>query len=147
MVDSGNSGPGGNGRNDPTALAGALLLTRALGQSVPLPMVVLAADGSLAYFNRAAEALMGASFEEVGPLPAEVWWAMWAPTNMEGTPIPLERLPGMVALQKQRPAHGWIDFVGLDGVHRRIEGTAFPLESPDGQLLGSIALFWEPADD
>ena len=80
-------------------------------------------------------------------MPAEEWWALWGPTNIEGTPIPLEQLPIMVALRKRRPTHGWIDLVGLDGVHRRIEATAFPLERPDGHLLGSIGLFWEPADD
>ena len=148
MMDSGsNAGPAGNGRTGPTAAPAALLLTRSIGGAVPLPMFVLDATGSLAYFNPAAEPLLGKSFSEIGPLPPEEWWALWAPTNIEGTPIPLERLPIMVALQKRRPVHGWLDFVGLDGVRRRIEATAFPLESQDGHLLGVVGLFWEQPDD
>jgi hypothetical protein len=110
-------------------------------------MFVLDATGAIAYFNTAAEPLLGASYDEVGPLPADAWWALWSPTNIEGTPIPLDRLPIMVALRERRPTHGWLDFVGLDGVHRRIEATAFPLVSEDGLLLGAMGLFWEPPDD
>jgi hypothetical protein len=123
-----------------------LLLTRSLGQIVALPMLVIDATGRLAYFNAAAAPLAGASYAEVGPLPPEEWWAMWAPTNIEGDPIPLERLPIMVALRQRRPAHGWVDFVGIDGVARRIEATAFPLETEDGLLLGALCLFWEPVE-
>jgi PAS domain-containing protein len=146
MTGSGGHELGGNGRTGPTAVAPGSLWTKALGRYVGLPMFVLDAEGNLAYFNETAAALLGRSYTEIGPLPPEEWGALWTPTNVEGAPIPVDRLPVMVALLERRPVHAWLHIVGLDGVRRRVEATAFPLEEPDGALLGAVVLFWEQAD-
>ena len=99
-----------------------------LGRFLRLPLFVVDAEGNLAYFNEAAEPLLGGPYAEVGPLPAEEWSTLWAPTDAEGTPLPFERPPIIVALRERRPVHGWLRIVGLDGVRRPIEATAFPLE-------------------
>ena len=147
MADSGGSELRGNGRTGPTAVPPELFWTKALGRYVTMPIFVLDVEGNLAYFNRAAEPVLGRSYEEVGPLPSDEWGALWAPTNVEGTPIPVERLPVMVALLERRPVHAWLNIVGLDGVRRRVEATAFPLEGQDGNPLGAVVMFWELPDE
>jgi PAS domain-containing protein len=145
-VDSGDERRDGNRQSGPTGVPPESRWTRspgALGRFLRLPLFVVDAEGSLAYFNEAAEPLLGGPYAEVGPLPAEEWSMLWAPTDVEGTPLPFERLPIIVALRERRPMHGWLRIVGLDGVRRPIEATAFPLESPDGAVEGAAALFWE----
>ena len=41
------------------------------------------------------------------------------------------------------PVHKVIGINGVDGVHRLIEATAFPLVGVGGRILGAVALFWE----
>ena len=147
MVDSAGRSMGGNGRTGPSAVPAESFWTKSLARSLTLPIFVLDGEGNLAYYNPAAAHLLGRSHAEVGPLPPEEWAALWSPTNIEGSPIPLERLPVMVALLERRPMHGWLDIMGLDGVRRHIEVTALPLDGPDGGSLGAVAVFWEQARD
>lgn len=144
MAGPGKQPPNGNGETGPTGVPTESRWARSLGRLLASPTLVIDAEGNLAYFNPAAERLLGRSYGQVGPLPPQEWRALWTPTNVEGTPIPLERLPIMVALRERRPVHGWLHFMSLDGVRRWIESTAFPVE-PDGGVLGAASLFWEPA--
>jgi PAS domain-containing protein len=148
-VDSGNEGSERHGQPGRTGVPPASRWNRSLGSLghfLRLPLFVVDAEGNLAYFNEAAEPLLGGPYAELGPLPAEEWSTLWAPTDVEGTPLPFERLPIIVALRERRPMHGWLRIVGLDGVRRPIEATAFPVEGPDGTVEGAAALFWEQMD-
>ena len=49
----------------------------------------------------------------------------------------------VIAIQEGRPSHRPFWIRGLDGVHRFIEVTAFPLIRQDGRSAGAVALFWE----
>ena len=146
LGDWGGRTPDGNGEGGSFAVPVDSLWTRSLGRFLRFPLFVVDAKGNLAYFNQPAEQLLGSRYAEVGPLPVEEWSALWAPTNVEGAPIPFEQLPVMVALRERRPTHGWLNVVGLDGLHRRVEATAFPLEDPHGEVFGAAAVFWELND-
>jgi hypothetical protein len=53
-------------------------------------------------------------------------------------------MPLGVAITRKEPAHRsfWIE--GHDGVTRKIEVTAFPLFATADDMVGAVAIFWEP---
>ncbi len=124
-----------------------LILARDLTSRLATPAFVVDAAGTLAYFNEAAEPVLGASYAEAGELPAGGWATEWDPRDLDGTPLPLEDLPLGIAFREGRPAHRPLRIYGADGVTRDIEVTAFPLSARPDEILGAIAVFWErPAD-
>jgi len=120
-----------------------LILARDLTSRLATAAFVVDADGTLAYFNEAAEPVLGASYAETGELPAGGWASEWDPRNLDGTPVPLESLPLGIAFREGRPAHMPLCIRGGDGMDRTIEVTAFPLCARADQILGAIAIFWE----
>lgn len=120
-----------------------LILARDLTSRLATPAFVVDANGTLAYFNEAAEPVLGASYAETGELPAGGWAAEWDPRSPDGTPVPLEQLPLGIAFREGRPAHMPLCIRGGDGIERNIEVTAFPLCARSDQILGAIAIFWE----
>jgi hypothetical protein len=103
-----------------------LILARDLTSRLATAAFVVDADGTLAYFNEAAEPVLGASYAETGELPAGGWASEWDPRNLDGTPVPLEALPLGIAFREGRPAHMPLCIRGGDGMDRTIEVTAFP---------------------
>ena len=120
-----------------------LILARDLTARLATPAFVVDAAGTLAYFNEAAEPVLGATYAEAGELPAGGWATEWDPRDLDGTPVPLEDLPLGIAFREGRPAHRPLRIQGGDGVAREIEVTAFPLSARPGEILGAIAVFWE----
>lgn len=101
--------------------------------------------GNLVYYNEAAETLLGRSFGEAGEMPASEWHTLFTVQRVDGTPMPLEEMPGGKALLEHKPAHGTLKFTGFDGVQRVIEATGLPIFTGDAEPAGVMALFW-PAD-
>jgi PAS domain-containing protein len=120
-----------------------LILARDLTSRLATPAFVVDADGTLAYFNEAAEPVLGRTYAEAGELAAGAWAAEWHPTDPDGRAIPLEELPLGIAFREGRPAHRPMRITGGDGVVRDIEVTAFPLCPRPDLILGAIAVFWE----
>lgn len=120
-----------------------LILARDLTSRLATPAFVVDADGTLAYFNEAAEPVLGASYAETGELPAGGWASEWDPRDLDGEPVPLEDLPLGIAFGKGRAAHRPLRIRAGDGTDREIEVTAFPLCARADQILGAIAIFWE----
>lgn len=120
-----------------------LILARDLASRLANPAAVVDAEGTLVYFNEAAEPILGRTYAEAGELPAGTWAPKWDPRDMEGNPIPLEELPLGVAFREGRPTHRALTITGGDGVVRDIESTAIPLCPREGLILGAVALFWE----
>jgi hypothetical protein len=54
--------------------------------------------------------------------------------------LPVEQLPGMLAMRDRRPAHAEFYIHGLDGVLREVEATAIPVESAGGHVLGAMVV-------
>jgi len=120
-----------------------LILMRQLASSLAMPIFLVDSAGNLVFYNEAAEALLGRRFEETGEMALGEWSTLFTPTAEDGTPLPSDTLPLSVVLEKRRPAHRVFWIRGLDGIRRKIEATAFPLEGQSGRHLGAVAVFWE----
>ena len=57
--------------------------------------------------------------------------------------MPLEEIPGGIALLQQQPAHASLRMTGLDGVPHELSVTAFPLLTHKDELVGVVNIFWE----
>jgi PAS domain-containing protein len=119
-----------------------LILAREFASKLAFAVLISDADGNLVYFNEPAERLLGRTYAETGELSATQWAPLLKTEDLDGSPLPLERLPGGIALLERRPAHRNLAITGLDGVRREISATAFPLLSSATELVGMIAIFW-----
>jgi PAS domain-containing protein len=120
-----------------------LILARDLASRLATPAFLVDAEGTLVYFNEAAEAVLGRTFAEAGEMPAQEWANAFSPTDEGGAPIPLEGLPLGIALAKHIPSHRRLSIRGADDVVRTLSITALPLTTHLDELDGAIALFWE----
>jgi PAS domain-containing protein len=121
-----------------------LILARDFASRLATAVFLVDAEGSVIYYNEAAEHLLGTRFVEGGGMPAEDWSTRFLAVDETGSPLPLEEMPLGVAIQQQRPQHGTMQIRDGEGVARRIEVTAFPLLAHAGDLVGALAIFWEP---
>ncbi len=124
-----------------------LILFRQLSSSLAIPVFLVDAQGDLAYLNEAAEQLLGVRLDEIDEMPFDVWTTAFTPRNEAGQGTDVDSLPLVRAIRDRRPAHGPLTITGGDGVQRRIEITAFPLEGGRGRFIGAVAMFWEAAAD
>ena len=120
-----------------------LILARDLASRLTTAAFVVDAEGTLVYFNDAAEPLLGRTYAEAGELQAGEWASDWKPTDEDGQPLPLADLPLGIAFREGREAHRAMRIVGGDGIARTIEVTAIPLFARTNEVLGAVALFWE----
>jgi PAS domain-containing protein len=120
-----------------------LILARQFASKLATPTFVADAEGNLVFYNEPAEQLLGRAFAEAGEVTADEWASLYKVEDLDGTPIPLERNPGGIALLERRPAHSHLRITGLNGVRREIQATAFPLMSTPDDLVGMVAIFWE----
>lgn len=123
-----------------------LILMRQLAGALAMPIFVVDPAGDLLFYNEPAEELLGRRFDEAGPMPAAEWSTVFSQRDEDGSLIPPEEIPLMIALREYQPAHRTFWITGHDGVARRVGVTAFPLEAVEGGHLGAVALFWQ-ADD
>jgi PAS domain-containing protein len=120
-----------------------VILSRHLAECLAMPIFIVNPKGDLIFYNEPAESILGQSYTETGPMPAQEWGTMFQPFDVEGKPMALEDLPLMIALKEHHPAHKRFSIHGKDGVSREIEVTAFPLIGQADRFLGAIAIFWE----
>jgi PAS domain-containing protein len=113
----------------------ALVLARSFAAQLATAVFLVDAEGTVIYFNEAAERLLGQRFIEGAGMAAE-WSTRYRPRDSEGHPVPLESLALGVTMLKREPAHEVLTILGADGVDRRIEVAAFPLFARHGGLRG-----------
>jgi class 3 adenylate cyclase len=106
---------------------------------------VMDADGNLVFYNDTAGTLIGRPFDEVGPMLAAEWSARMRIRNRVHEPLPLEAMPGWIALQQNRPTVGFLRFTSLVGDERAVGVSATPLFGSDG-FAGGLVQFWEEQD-
>ena len=124
-----------------------LILVRHLASSLTVPVFLVDAEGTLAFYNEAAEAVLGRRFDDAGEMGFEDWTSVFAVRDESGRLVDTAEIPLVRALRERRPVHIKVGITGLDGTPRSIEGSAFPLEAEGARHLGAVALFWEsPAD-
>ena len=120
-----------------------LILLRHCASHMVMPIWFMGPDGELLYYNEPAEPILGRRFDEAGPMQSEELSKMFSTTAEDGSPIDASDLPINIALTKRRPAHRPMRIQGLDGIWRKIEVTAFPIEGLGDRHLGAVAIFWE----
>ena len=124
----------------------ALIIARELASQLSTATFISDASGDLVFYNEAAEKILGRTYAEAGAMPASEWPSLFRVEDLDGTPLPLEKLPGGIALAEKRPAHARIRIVGLDGGRRAISVTAMPLFAHPAEVVGMVAFFWEEGD-
>src|SRR5256885_16947666 len=67
-----------------------LILARDVAARLATPMFVIDAEGTLVFFNEAAEAVLGQTFADSGEMPLDEWSTAFSPVDHDGTPIPAE---------------------------------------------------------
>lgn len=120
-----------------------LILLRQVASYLVTPIFLVDLDGNLLFYNEPAEALLGERYDETGEMPLEMWATKFTPTDEHGRVLEPTELALVRAVKDRLPAHGELWIVGMDGVRRHIEVTAFPLIGQGGRELGSVAIFWE----
>src|SRR5262249_8936007 len=120
-----------------------LILAREFAANLAMPVYVADAEGTLVYFNEAAEEIAGGSFAETGELPMEQWALRLAPESLDGLRLSRPDRPGGIAYAEGRPVHGKMRITGLDGKRRTIEATVFPLFGSSKDFHGVMGIFWE----
>jgi PAS domain-containing protein len=119
-----------------------LILAREFAANLATPMMLTDAEGTLIFFNEAAEQIIGGTLAEAGEMPFADWSARAAPRTAESELLPLERRPAAIALYERRAAHERFVITGLDGADHEISVTAFPLFAHADEFLGVVAIFW-----
>jgi PAS domain-containing protein len=117
-----------------------IILMRQLASYLAMPIMLFDPDGNLLFYNEPAEAIIGRRFDETGEIPLAEWYAMIEPTAEDGSPLPLETRPLVIALHTREAAHRAFWLRMPDGSRRRVESTAFPLEGQGGRNLGAVAI-------
>ncbi len=120
-----------------------MILARQLASYLTMPIVIVDPSGNLVYYNESAELILGRRFEETGEMSVEDWTMLFKAIDDTGEPLANESRPLIIALTQHSPAHREMWLQGLDGVQRRIEVTAFPLNGQAERYLGAVAIFWE----
>ena len=116
-------------------------MARGFMSNLSTPAFLVDRQGVLVFFNEAAEEILGLTFGEAGPMPAEEWSARFEPTGLDGGPIRAEELPLGIALLEGRPAHAPLRITSATGRTEEIHATAFPVIGRGGQS-GAVAIFW-----
>jgi PAS domain-containing protein len=118
-----------------------LILARNFLTSLSTPAFLVDESGALIFYNEAAGAMLGISFEESGRMTAEEWSRTLSPFGETGERTPIEELPTTKALRQGRPAHGGFKVRSVRGDEYEIESTALPIVAEGGQE-GAMIFFW-----
>jgi PAS domain-containing protein len=125
-----------------------LILARHLSTSLTIPTFLVDIEGTLVFYNEAAEPLLGRRFDDAGEMAFEDWTSVYAVRDKSGRLVRSDENPLVRALRESRPIHVRVGITGLDGAARTLEVTAFPLVGQGDHRLGAVALFWEsPAEE
>ncbi len=124
-----------------------LILVRHLAGSLAIPLFLVDPDGTMVFYNEAAEQVLGRRYDEAGEMSFAEWTTVFAVRDEDGRSLDINQLPLVRALRARRPAHYRFEITGLDGAPRTIEVSAFPLEAEGKRMLGAVALFWEAGPD
>jgi len=122
-----------------------LILARNLLASLTTPGLLVSDGGELLFYNEAAGALLGRSFEETAEMSAVDWTSAFGPFREDGAAMSYEEIPATVALRRNRPFHGRFEIRAARGEHREVAASAIPIVGQRGSS-GAIVIFW-PVED
>lgn len=121
-----------------------LILARNLLTSISTPSFLLDDEAAIVFYNEAAAALLGRSFEDTGRMSAEEWTAAYGPFGGDGSPLEVDTLTMTEAIRAGRPAHGRFTIRTVAGP-RIVEASAFPIVVGETHSSGAMILFWPQA--
>ena len=119
-----------------------LILARELASNLATPTLIADAEGTLVFFNEAAEAIVGKPFGEIGEMPMDDFSASFTPRTRNHSPLAEESRPTRIALEERRAAHEQLWVTSRDGVDRQVAITAFPLFAEADEFVGIVGIFW-----
>jgi hypothetical protein len=120
-----------------------LILARELGSNLATPMFLIDGEGTLVFYNEAAELLIGRPFNELGEIPALEFGEMLELSDSDGAPLRRRDTPAGIAFFERRPAHKLVTATAFDGARRHVEATAYPLFGATDEMHGVLTVFWE----
>jgi PAS domain S-box-containing protein len=120
-----------------------LILARELASNLATPTLIADAEGTLVYFNEAAEEIIGRPFSEIGEMPMDEFSASFEPRTRNHAPLANEKRPTRIALEERRPAHEQLWALSRDGIDRQIAVTAFPLFAEADEFVGIVGIWWQ----
>lgn len=118
-----------------------LILAREFASNLATPTAVADDEGTVVFYNEAAEQVVGTPFAEAAEISLDDWSMRFAPRTESG-PVAPENLAGRVALQERRAVHERYRVTSVDGVERDVSVTAFPLFAQAEEFVGIMAIFW-----
>jgi PAS domain-containing protein len=120
-----------------------LILARNLLTNLTTPGVLVDEAATVIFYNEAAAALLGRSFEDAGVMTAEEWSSAFGPLNSEGRPVEIDNLAITDALRQGRPAHTELRIRTASGNETQIEASAVPIIASEHGSSGAMILFWQ----
>jgi PAS domain-containing protein len=123
-----------------------LIIAREFASNLATPTLIADEEGTLIFYNEAAEQVIGRPFAESGEIPIDEWTTSFTPRTREGEPLPAERRPVRMALDQKRPFHMNYRATSTDGVDRDVGVTAFPLFAQAEEFVGIMAIFWRESE-
>ena len=123
-----------------------LILARNLLTSLSTPAFLVDESGALIFYNEAAGAMLGISFEEQGRMPAEEWSHAVGPFGRTGprSRSRTSRPPRLFA--GAAPDTPTFTVRSAKGENYEIESTALPIVAEGGQE-GAMIFFWPRTND
>lgn len=113
-----------------------LILARSFAAQLATAVFLVDAEGTVIYFNEAAELLLGQPFIEGAGMAADEWSTRYLPRDSEGHTVPLESLPLGVTMLKRESAYGILTILGADGGGPADRGCGPPAVRPHAGLRG-----------
>ena len=87
-----------------------LILARSFAAQLATAVFLLDPEGTIIYYNEAAERLTGRPFIEGAGSTADEWLSRTQPRDEEGVEVGVQDLPLGTTMLKQQPAHGIVTF-------------------------------------
>ena len=119
-----------------------LILARNLLTNLSTPAFLVDDEAAVVFYNEAAAAMLGRSFEDAGRMTADQWTASFGPFDSDGAPIEVDRIAVTEAIRDGRPAHGSFSIRAAHGELTEVEASAFPIVTSENGSSGAMILFW-----
>jgi PAS domain-containing protein len=119
-----------------------LILARNLITCISTPAFLIDENAAVVFYNEAAGALLGRSFEDAGRMSPKEWTSTFGPFGDQDEPVELDDLPTTRALRDGRPAHAEFRIRSVRGEEYEIEASALPIVASEQGSSGAMIFFW-----